>query len=54
MYSAGNYTEYFVITYMEKESEKKLCVCVCVYIYTHTHICITEALCCIPETNITL
>ena len=35
LYSAGNYTQYFAITYMRKESEKEyiyICmyVCVCV------------------------
>ena len=59
-YSSENYTQY-LITYEGKESEKYIyiCVCVCVcihthvytYIYTHTYICITESLCCTPETN---
>ena len=39
LYSTGNSTQYSVITYMRKESEK-------VYI--------TESLCCTPETNTTL
>ena len=38
MYSTGNYTQYFVITYKGKEFEKE-------YVY------ITESLCCIPVTN---
>ena len=38
LYSTGKYTQYLVITYNGKESEK-------IYIY------ITESLCCIPETN---
>ena len=33
LYSTGNYTEYFVVTYKVKESEKEyIYVCVCVYI----------------------
>ena len=41
LYSTGNSTQYFVITYNGKESEKE-------YIY------ITESLCCTSETNTTL
>ena len=41
MYSTGNSTQYFVITYKGKESEKK----------TDIYVCITESLCCTPETN---
>ena len=37
-YSIGNYTQYFVITYEGKESEKK----------------ISESLCCTAETNMIL
>ena len=53
-----NYTQYFVITYKGKESEKSyiyvcLYVCVCVYIHTHTHthtyIHKAESLCCAPD-----
>ena len=43
LYSTGNYIQYLVITYNGKEYEK-------VYI----SICITESLCCTPETNTTL
>ena len=43
LYSTGNYTQYYVIIYKGKESEKE-------YIYTHIYICITESLCCTPET----
>ena len=43
LYSTENYTQYFVITYKGKESEK-----IDVYVY------ITESLCCTPETNTTL
>ena len=43
LYSTGNSTQYFVITYMGKESEKMN-----IYIYTQ------EPVCCIPETNTTL
>ena len=41
LYSTGNYIQYLVITYNTKGSENKC-------------ICITESLCCIPETNTTL
>ena len=45
----GSYTQYLVMTYNGRESEKEnMYVCVCVYIY------ITESLCCTPETNTTL
>ena len=44
MYSTGNYSQYLVITYNGKKSEKKKDMC----------ICITESLCCMPETNTTL
>ena len=44
MYSTGNYTQYLVITYNGKKSEK---VYIYIYIYTHTHI--TESLCCTLE-----
>ena len=35
LYSIGNYIEYLVVSYNEKESEKYIymCVCVCVHIY---------------------
>ena len=42
LYSTWNYTQYLVITYNGKKSEK-------VYIYKHTHI--TESLCCPLETD---
>ena len=45
LYSAGNYIQYPVINDNGKEYEKE-----CIYIY----ICITESLCCTPETNTTL
>ena len=41
MYSTGNSTQYSVITYNGKESEKIMDIC----------ICITESLCCTPETQ---
>ena len=37
LYSTGSYSQYLIITYNAKESEK-----ICMYI--------TESLCCIPET----
>ena len=36
--SAGNHTQYLVIIYNRKESEKEyvcVCVCVCVYVYVN-------------------
>ena len=39
----GNYTQYFVIIYKIKKSEK-----------IDIYVCITESLCCIHETNTTL
>ena len=44
LYSTGNYIQYPEINHNKKEYEKE-------YIYI---IYITESLCCIPETNITL
>ena len=44
LYSTGNYTQHSVITYMGKESEKRIDIC----IYT------TESFCCTPESNTTL
>ena len=43
VYSTGNYTQYFVISYKGKDSEKK-----------NRYIHITESLCCMPETNMLL
>ena len=45
LYSTGNNTKYFVITYKIKESEKE---CIHTYIYIHTK---TELLYCTLETN---
>ena len=45
LYSTGNSTQYSVMAYMGKESKKKrMDVC----------ICITDSLCCTPETKTTL
>ena len=45
-YSASsNYTQYFIMTYIRKKSEKE---------YIYTHICISESLCCISKTNMIL
>ena len=49
LYSTGNYTQCLVITYNGKESEK-----VYIYIFIYMYVCITESLCCTPETNTTL
>ena len=53
----GNCTQCSVITYKGKESEKEY-IYIYIYTYTYTYIhiyaYITEALCCIPETNTTL
>ena len=46
LYSIGNYIQYLVINHNGKEYEKE-------YIYIHVYICITESLCCAPETNTT-
>ena len=43
LYSTGNYIQYPVINHNGKEYEKE-----------YVHICITESLCCTPETNTTL
>ena len=43
LYRTGNYIQYSVITFKEKEAEK-------IYIYIYK----TESLCCTPETNTTL
>ena len=39
--SAGNSTQYFIITYIEKNLKKNGYIC----------ICITESVCCPPEIN---
>ena len=44
LYSTGNYIQYPVIIHNGKEYEKN----------TYISICITESLCCTPETNTTL
>ena len=41
--STRNSTQYPVITYMGKESEKEcvyVCVCVCIYVYTCVYVCV--------------
>ena len=35
-YSTWNYTQYFIITYKGKESEKE---CICTYIHTCMYVC---------------
>ena len=35
LYSTGNYIQYLVITYNEKESEKYIYTYVCIYLYIH-------------------
>ena len=45
LYSTGNYTQYLVIIYNGKKSEK------IIYIYIYIYICITESFCCTLETN---
>ena len=44
LYVTGNSTQYSVINFKRKESKKRMNIC----------ICITESLCCTPETNTTL
>ena len=60
LYSTGNYTQYLVITYNGKESEKEyiymyihiyIYIRICIYIYIYIYI--TESLCCTPETRTT-
>ena len=46
LHSTGNYIQYLVINYNGKEPEKN--------IHKTEYICITESLCCTPETNTTL
>ena len=43
LYSIGNYIQYPIINHNGKEYEKE-------YVY----LCVTESLCCIPETTTTL
>ena len=43
----GNSTQYWVMMYMAKELEREW---MCGYIY----VCVTELLCCTPESNTTL
>ena len=45
MYSTGNSAQYSVMAYMEKESQKKKKKRVDI------HKCVTDSLCCTPETN---
>ena len=49
VYSTGNYIQYLVITYNGKEY-----IYVCIYMFVYIYVCITESLCCTPETNTTL
>ena len=44
LYSTGNSTQYSAMTYMRKESKKRVDICICV----------TDCLCCTEETNTTL
>ena len=44
MYSTGNSAQYSVMAYMEKESQKKKK-------RVDIHTCVTDSLCCTPETN---
>ena len=56
LYSTGNSTQHFVITYKGKESEKIYMkeythTHTYVYIYIYVYVYVTEPLCCMPETN---
>ena len=51
LYSTGNYIQYLVITYNGRECRKRIYIFI--YIYIYIYVCITESLCCIPETNTT-
>ena len=55
LYSTGNYTQYLVITYNGKESEKEYIYYI-IYIKLNLNICIYKngSLSCIPETSRTL
>ena len=44
LYGTGNYTQYFVIPYKVNESGKKK--------KKDMYVCLTESLCCTPETEI--
>ena len=41
MYNTGNSTHHSVMTYVGKESKRRVCIC----------ICIADSLCCTAETN---
>ena len=43
LYSTGNDTQYLIITYNGRKDKKR--------IHISIYICITESLCCTPETN---
>ena len=46
LFSTGNYTQYFVITYKGREHEEEyICTYVCVCV------CVTESLCYTPEVH---
>ena len=47
MYNTENATQYSIIAYTGKESEKE-------WIYVYVYISVTESLCCTPEINILL
>ena len=42
------YIYVYVFTYMYTY------ICICVYMYMYIYACVTESLCCTPETNMTL
>ena len=46
--STGNYIHYLVITYNGRECIKRIYIHVPIL---YMYVCITESLCCIPETN---
>ena len=47
LYSTGNYTQYFVITYKGKVSKTHTHTRAHTYMYnTHMYVCITEMMCC--------
>lgn len=53
LHTTGKSTQYSLIAYMEKESEKEY-ICIYIYIYIYMHIYVTDSFYCIPETNTTL
>ena len=54
LYSTGNSTQYSVVAYMGKESEKRMDICVCACVCVRVCVCVSGSLCCTPEANTAL